>query len=120
MKRMLLMLLMAVVVTAMQAQRTLVVSQDGTGDYTTIQAAIDAVAEGEEATIRVKAGTYKELVKVGTRQNPSMKKIALIGEGMGKTIITEAKGKNNIGNSKDVRDYATLAVFADDFYAQDY
>lgn len=119
MKRMLLMLLMAVVVTAMQAQRTLVVSQDGTGDYTTIQAAIDAVAEGEEATIRVKAGTYKELVKVGTRQNPSMKKIALIGEGMGKTIITEAKGKNNIGNSKDVRDYATLAVFADDFYAQD-
>ena len=38
---------------------------------------------------------------------------------MDKTIITAANGKNNIGSGKDVRDYATLAVFAPDFYAQD-
>ena len=112
-------LLALIVVLTVLAQKMLMVAQDGTGDYTTIQAAIDAVAEGEEATIRVKAGTYNELVKVGTRQKPSTKKIALIGEGMDKTIITESKGKNNIGNSKDVRDFATLAVFADNFYAQD-
>ncbi len=118
MKKTLMTLLALVAVLIVKAQKTLVVAQDETGDYTTIQAAIDAVAEGEEAVIRIKAGTYTELVKVGTRQKQSTKKISLIGDGMDKTIITESKGKNNIGSGKDVRDYATLAVFATDFYAQ--
>lgn len=100
------------------AQKTFTVSKDGSGDYTTIQAAIDAVAEGEEATIMVKAGTYEGMVKVGKRTKASTKRISLIGEGMDKTIITAANGKNNIGSGKDVRDYATLAVFAPNFYAQ--
>ena len=119
MKKLLMTLVALVAVLAMKAQKTLVVAQDGTGDFITVQAAVDAVEEGEEAVIRIKAGTYTELVKVGTRQKQSTKKISLIGEGMDKTIITEAKGKNNIGSGKDVRDYATLAVFADGFYAQD-
>ena len=101
------------------AQKLLTVSKDGSGDYTTVQAAVDAVAEGETATIMVKAGTYDEMVKVGKRSKPSTKRISLIGEGMDKTIITAANGKNNIGSGKDVRDYATLGVFAPDFYAQD-
>ena len=101
------------------AQKLLTVSKDGSGDYTTVQAAIDAVAEGETATIMVKAGTYEGMVKVGLRTKPSTKCISLIGEGMDKTIITAANGKNNIGSGKDVRDYATLGVFAPDFYAQD-
>ena len=113
------MLVAAVVAVGSWAQQTMTVSADGSGDYTTIQAAIDAVAEGGEATIVVKAGTYEGMVKVGTRQKPSTKKIALIGEGMSQTVITAANGKNTIGNGKDVRDYATLAVFAPDFYAQD-
>ena len=101
------------------AQRTITVAKDGTGDYATVQAAVDAVAEGEEATIEVKAGTYEEMVKIGTRQKASTKKISLIGEGADKTIITAANGKNTIGNGKDVRDYATVGIFAPDFYAQD-
>ena len=101
------------------AQQTLYVAQDGSGDYTTIQAAIDAVAEGAEATIRVKAGTYNEMVKVGTRQRASTKKISLIGEGMSNTVVTAANGKNTIGSGKDVRDYATVGIFAPGFYAQD-
>ena len=113
------MLLLLVLSTAAMAQRTLTVAQDGSGDYESVQAAINAVAEGEEAVIRVKAGTYEGAVKLGTRQKASTKKIALIGEGMDKTIITAAHGKNNIGSGKDVRDYATLGVFAPDFYAQD-
>lgn len=116
---MLLMMLMSAISLGTYAQRVITVAKDGTGDYTTIQAAIDAVTEGEEAVIKIKAGTYEELVKIGTRQKASTKKVSLIGEGTDKTIITESKGKNNIGNGKDVRDYATLAVFADDFYAQD-
>lgn len=101
------------------AQRTITVAKDGTGDYATVQAAVDAVAEGEEATIEVKAGTYEEMVKIGTRQNASTKKISLIGEGADKTIITAANGKNTIGSGKDLRDYATVGIFAPDFYAQD-
>ena len=104
--------------TIVWAQKSYTVSKDGSGDYTTIQDAINAVSEGEEATIHIKAGTYEGMVKVGTRQKASTKKISLIGEGMDKTIITAANGKNTIGNGKDVRDYATLAVFAPDFYAQ--
>lgn len=101
------------------AQKTMTVAKDGTGDYATIQAAVDAVAEGEEATIEIKAGTYEGMVKIGTRQKASTKKISLIGAGMDKTIITAANGKNTIGNGKDVRDYATVGIFAPDFYAQD-
>ena len=118
MKKQIMMLLAIVAVTTTFAQRTITVSQDDSGDYKTIQAAIDAVAEGEEATILVKAGTYEGLVKVGTRQKTSTKRISLIGEGMDETIITSSDGKNTIGSGKDVRDYATLAVFASDFYAQ--
>ena len=110
--------MVAYATTVVWAQKTYTVSKDGSGDYTTIQDAIDAVAEGEEATIHIMAGTYEGMVKVGTRQKASTKRISLIGEGMDKTIITAANGKNTIGNGKDVRDYATLAVFAPDFYAQ--
>lgn len=119
MKRQLMMLTAMIVAFSAWAQKTLTVSKDGSGDYTTVQAAIDAVAEGETATIMVKAGTYDEMVKIGKRSKPSTKCISLIGEGMDKTIITAANGKNNIGSGKDVRDYATLGVFAPDFYAQD-
>ena len=119
MKRHIFMLLAIGMALSTWAQKLLTVSKDGSGDYTTVQAAIDAVAEGETATIMVKAGTYEGMVKVGLRTKPSTKCISLIGEGMDKTIITAANGKNNIGNGKDVRDYATLAVFAPDFYAQD-
>ena len=119
MKRHILMLLAIGMALNAWAQKTFTVSKDGSGDYTTVQAAVDAVAEGETATIMVKAGTYEGMVKVGLRTKPSTKCISLIGEGMDKTIITAANGKNNIGNGKDVRDYATLGVFAPDFYAQD-
>ena len=119
MKRHIFMLLAIGMALSTWAQKLLTVSKDGSGDYTTVQAAIDAVAEGETATIMVKAGTYEGMVKVGLRTKPSTKCISLIGEGMDKTIITAANGKNNIGSGKDVRDYATLAVFAPDFYAQD-
>ena len=120
MKRQILVLAMAFVASVtMKAQTTLVVAQDGSGDYTTVQDAINAVEEGTEATIKVKAGTYEGMVKVGTRTAHSTKKIAIIGEGMEKTIITAANGKNTIGNGKDLRDYATLGIFAPNFYAQD-
>ena len=119
MKRQVLILMALVAVVVAKAQKTMVVAQDGSGDYTTIQAAVDAAVADEENIIQVKAGIYESIVKVGTRQQKLAKNISLIGEGADKTIITAAYGKNNIGSGKDVRDFATLGIFADDFYAQD-
>ena len=77
MKRKIFMLLAVGMALSAWAQKTFTVSKDGSGDYTTIQAAIDAVAEGEEATIMVKAGTYEGMVKVGKRTKASTKRISL-------------------------------------------
>ena len=118
MKRPLFLALAATFAMTAFAQRTLTVDKNGNGDFTSLQEAVDAVAEGEQTIIRLAAGTYEEKVSIGTRQKNSTKRISLVGDGIDKTILTAAYGKNTIGNSKDVRDYATLAVFADDFYAE--
>jgi hypothetical protein len=63
-----------------------VVAQDGTGDYLTVQAAIDAAPVGrtEPWRIYIKEGTYKEHVDI-----PESKPyLSLIGEGRHKTQIS--------------------------------
>ena len=62
-----------------------IVAQDGTGDFRTIQEAVDALpadSRGEVREIRVKPGTYHERVIVN-RENTR-----LIGEDTEKTILT--------------------------------
>ena len=62
------------------------VAQDGSGDFKTIQEAVNAVRDHSErkATISVKNGTYKEKLVI-----PAWKKnISLVGESREKTIIT--------------------------------
>ena len=63
----------------------LTVAQDGSGDFTTIQAAVNQVRDHAEkrVIIHIKAGTYNEKVVI-----PSFKRnITLKGEGAAKTII---------------------------------
>jgi len=62
----------------------IIVAKDGTGNFTTIQAAIDSVPSNssKRTVIFVKNGTYKEVVTI--RKN----NIHLIGESNTKTIIT--------------------------------
>jgi hypothetical protein len=55
------------------------VKKDGTGDHTTIQAAIDASSNSD--TVSVSAGTYKENI------NFNQKDIHVLGENRGTTII---------------------------------
>ncbi|MEU4244800.1 pectinesterase family protein, partial [Actinoplanes sp. NPDC026619] len=47
-----------------EAATTLTVAADGTGQYKTVQAAVNAVAtnNASRATINIKAGTYREIV----------------------------------------------------------
>lgn len=91
----------------------LTVAPDGTGDYTSVQAAVDAAPEGARAwfTIHVRAGVYSERVRI-----PSTKtKLALIGDGMGETIITGNLNAQMPGVT--TYDSATVAVDGDGFAA---
>lgn len=86
------MLMVAVTTTAVTAKEKggqvfhAVVAQDGTGDYLTVQDAIDAAPVGrtEPWRIYIKEGTYKEHVDI-----PESKPyLSLIGEGRHKTQIS--------------------------------
>lgn len=93
------------------------VSQDGTGDYTTIQDAVDACKSfpPKRITIYVKNGIYKEKVKIPA-WNP---KISLIGESKEKTIITNDDYFKKIDRGRNSTFFTyTLKVDADDFYAE--
>lgn len=67
-----------------------VVAQDGSGNFRTIKAALDAAAKRSRSgrfIIQVKRGTYKENLDIGT----NMKNIMLVGDGMRYTIITGSR-----------------------------
>ena len=65
---------------------TITVSQDGKGNYKTLQEAIDAVktSSSEHTTIRVKNGIYREKVVVPA----SVSNLLIVGESRDGTIIT--------------------------------
>ena len=67
--------------------RTAVVALDGTGDYISIQEAIDAAGRGD--TILIKAGAYKEDVTVHSKEG-----LKLIGEGTDHVTIL---GRERVG-----------------------
>lgn len=57
---------------------TIIVAKDGTGDYSTIQEAVDSATSGD--TIRIYDGVYKESVDIFT-------KLEIIGNGTANTIL---------------------------------
>ncbi|GMN40944.1 hypothetical protein TIFTF001_010159 [Ficus carica] len=92
----------------------LVVAQDGSGDYRTIKAALDAAAKRSGSgrfVIRVKSGVYKENLEIGNK----MKNIMLVGDGMKNTIIT---GSRSVGGGSTTFNSATVAVTGEGFIAQ--
>ncbi|HPR32777.1 MAG TPA: pectinesterase family protein, partial [Prolixibacteraceae bacterium] len=103
------------------------VAQDGTGDFTSINEAIDAVPEdGTRYSIFIKKGTYNEKVFIGNRWQTSNKIISLIGENVdsvviiwddyhGKTISYPGK-EGTI--SADGMTAPTMTVTSPDFYME--
>ena len=94
----------------------MVVAQDGSGDFTTIQEAINS-AKGfpdQRVTINVKNGTYREKVEV-YEWNSHM---SIIGEDKEKTIITydDYFDKINLGRNSTFHT-PTFLVQGNDFYA---
>ncbi|XP_022030213.2 pectinesterase 2 [Helianthus annuus] len=93
------------------SQANVVVAQDGSGNYKTIGDAIAAAAKRSGSgryVIYVKAGTYKENIEIGTK----LKNIMLLGDGIGKTIIT---GSKSVGGGATTFNSATLIVVGDGF-----
>lgn len=78
-------------------QRMIIVAKDGSGDYTSLQAAVDAVPEGENGEIRIflRAGEYREKVVVHRDH------ICLAGEGREQTVLSWN------GSAKDLYDNGT-------------
>ena len=91
-----------------------VVAQDGSGDYKTLQEAINVckVFPDKRIVIQIKPGIYKEKVEVYSWTN----RISLIGEDANTTIISHddysGKGSHNTFTSY------TFKVLGDDFYAE--
>lgn len=69
------------------SQANVVVSKDGSGKYTTIGAAVNAAPKNNKGryVIHVKTGVYNEQVEIKANN------IMLVGDGIGKTIITGSK-----------------------------
>ncbi|KAI8006499.1 Pectinesterase 2 [Camellia lanceoleosa] len=93
----------------------LVVAQDGSGNYQTIQAALDVAAKRSGSgrfVIHVKSGVYKENIEIGNK----MKNIMLVGDGLKNTIIT---GSRSVGGGSTTFNSATVAVTGGGFIARD-
>ncbi len=94
-----------------------VVAQDGTGDYTAIQDAIDAVPEGGRGLIYVRPGTYDENISAG-ESGGTEKYISLIGEDKATTILTSSVSRGTGNESNTYSDCAALNVHCQRFYAE--
>ncbi len=94
----------------------LYVNPDGSGDHTTIQAAIDAVPSGSRGIIYIAPGIYDENLYAGTKDSHD-KFISLIGADPSTTILTSSVDRGN-ENGKSYLDCAALNVFTERFYAE--
>lgn len=95
----------------------LYVNQDGSGDYTTIQAAINAVPDGNRGIIYIAPGVYDENIYCGTKQKHD-KFISLIGEDAESTILTSSVDRGSANKGNKYTDCAALNVFTSRFYAE--
>ncbi|MFF4506477.1 pectinesterase family protein [Streptomyces sp. NPDC001401] len=104
------------------AATTLTVAQDGSGQYRTVQAAVNAVPanNASRVVIAVKPGTYRELVKVPANKphvtiqgtGGSRKDTVIVYNNAAGTQKPDGSGTYGTGGS------ATVAVDADDFQAR--
>ncbi|MCD8203214.1 MAG: pectinesterase family protein [Prevotella sp.] len=93
------------------------VAQDGSGDYATIQSAINAVPNGSRGIIYIRPGTYDENIYCGTKDSHD-KYISLIGEDKETTILTSSVDRGSSNSSNTYNDCAALNVFTSRFYAE--
>lgn len=90
---------------AAEPKADLVVAQDGSGNYKTVQAAVDAAAKRKGSgrfVIHIKRGVYKENVVI------KVKNLMLVGDGLRYTIIS---GSRSVGSGSTTFNSATVGEF---------
>lgn len=100
-------------------QYDFIVAADSSGDYKTVQEAINAVPDfrKEQTRIFIKNGIYKEKLILAT----SKTNVKLVGEDAFKTILTYddfASRKNRFGEEIGTTGSTGFFIFADDFSAE--
>lgn len=100
-------------------EKTIIVSKDGKGNFTTVQQAIDAVGEktSERTKIIVKPGIYREKIIVSATKSP----IILVGEDPENTILVYgdfASKQNKEGKNIGTTGSSSIFIFSDDFSAK--
>ncbi|WP_111445985.1 pectinesterase family protein [Breznakibacter xylanolyticus] len=101
------------------AQPDFVVAADGSGDFTTVQGAIDAVPHlrKQRTIIFIKKGIYKEKLEVSTTKT----NITLMGEEVQGTVLTYddfAQKKNRFGEEMGTSGSASFYINGDGFVAE--
>lgn len=101
------------------ADKTIVVSKDGKGSFTTIQQAIDAIENDSSirTKILIKPGVYKEKITISETKGP----IILEGENPQNTIITYddfASKKNAEGKDIGTTGSSTIFIYSNNFTAK--
>lgn len=102
------------------AVTTLTVAADGSGNYTTVQAALNAVADNSSTrtVINIKNGTYKEVLTLAS----SKKNVSLLGQSTTGVILTydNYSGKINpaTGAAYGTGGSASAFINGEGFYAQ--
>lgn len=99
--------------------KRIIVAQDGTGDYKTVQEAINAVPDFRKVStaIFIRNGIYKEKLNLSA----SKKLVKLIGENVEKTILTYddyATKKNSFGEEKGTSGSSSFYIYGDGFSAE--
>lgn len=113
-------LLLAMLITVIHAAaQRITVAQDGSGDYRTVQAALDAIKPGNEkpVTVFIKKGEYREVVIVDARKNF----VTLVGEDKEKTILkfdNHAGSRLPNGDTLNTWTCASFFVYGNDFHAE--
>lgn len=119
MKKLLLLIICTWTGTLAFAQKVqITVAKDGTGDYTTVQEGINAVADFKETTttILIKNGIYKEKLMLPA----SKKNIKFIGESVEKTILTYddyAAKLNSLGKATGTSGSSSFYIYGNGFSA---
>ena len=107
------------VVNATAQSKKIIVAKDGSGNYKTVQEALNAIPSGNKkpVTVYIKSGTYKEVVIV----DATKEKITFIGDGADKTILTfdnHAGTKLPNGDTLNTWTCASVFIYGNDFHAE--
>lgn len=102
-----------------EEDRKFIVAKDGSGDFKTVQEAINAVPDFRNLTtvIYIKNGVYKEKLNLSA----SKRKVRLVGESTDKTVLSYddfASKKNRFGEEMGTSGSAGVYIYADDFTAE--